>query len=1509
LDTREPAPPIPARLAAPRPAGAALGLVQFVGPIQQAWLERLEQHGVRPVQYIEHNAYLVWADAAGRETLEQLAAQGGFLQYSGPYHPYYKLGPSLREPLAGGTAAEQAVPVTIQILDHAGREATEQAIVAAAVSLDSPWQPILGYRNVQATLPLSRIAEIAARPDVTWVGERFPRERMDEVQGQIVAAQFDASQSGPAGPGYKAFLDGLGFSTNPADYPVVDVTDDGIGTGLVANGSGDPTFTRLGDGTTTRLVYIGDCTTDASGDGVGGHGHINTSIVGGYDVRAGSPYRDSDGFQRGMGLNPYGRMAGTKIFQNFGGYDVSQCGGNDAGVIASSYTAGGRISSNSWGCAGCAGSYDDGAQAYDAGTRDALPGTAGNQELLFVFAAGNSGPGSATVGTPGNGKNMITVGASENDRPTWTDGCAVGPTGADDAMDVIDFSSRGPSPGGRKKPEVIAPGTHIQGTASTNGGYDGSSVCDQFLPSGQTVFAASSGTSHSTPAVAGVASLYYRWLQDHFLNAVPSPALLKAYMMTHTTYLTGVDANDTLPSNSQGYGMPNLEMAFDTASRYLVDQSVRLDNSGETWTFNGSVADPSLPVRIVLVYTDAPGAIGTSPQVNNLDLGVTVNGTSYKGNVFSGQYSTTGGSADTANNYEGVFLPAGTAGALDITVSGFNIAGDGVPGTGDGTDQDFALVCYNCAQFPDFTLVVAPPSQPVCAPADAVYSLSIGSILGFNEPATLTTSGLPAGATSGFSTNPVTPPGASQLSVHTAAVSPGSYAFNVVGTSATKQHSRTLGLTVFNAAPAAPALLTPADGATNQPLRPAFSWSAVAQADRYDLQIASDAGFSAIVHQALGLAATSYTPPVDLPSNTPLYWRVRATNPCGDGALSAVAGFVTQPLPGDCPLGGFPIHPFSTDFEAGSSGWTVSGSGGGWTLSTARANSASHAFFAPDIGSVSDQQLVSPAIELPSGLAPLTLQFYNWQQMERRTGGCYDGGILEISTSGPGGPWTQLEAQLLTDPYDGPVSSSYSNPLSNLNAWCGDPQDWTRSIVALDAYAGQTVHLRFRLGTDSSVNREGWYVDDVSVQACLPNAGAFLALDDVRWTDAFPPGNGNGIAEPGERLAIEVDVKNVGSATATGVHGTLSLTSGSGTVLSGESPYADLGTGETKTNGYLYTLDVAANHPCGSDLTLQHVVGYNGPLPLSHAFVIPTGQGGSSQTTYAYSGPPVSIPDNNAAGVDLFLNVPAATTIGDLDVGFGATHTYDGDLLVRLFSPAATSVTLSNRRGGSDNDFVGTIFDDEAATAVAAGTAPFTGRFRPDTVLSAVDGQSAAGTWRLNVSDLANIDTGTVSAWSLTVTQNLPVTCAPAAASAAPPPVPDGAFVPGARASAERLDAAGSSLHVTWDSQTCTAANYNLYYGLGGQLPASVGGTYGLSGSLLALGPNGAAGAIWSGVPDPAADPDRLLWWVIVATDGAFTEGSWGHATGHVERSGPAAGGASGQGAYQTKVTTHSTCP
>jgi bacillopeptidase F (M6 metalloprotease family) len=140
---------------------------------------------------------------------------------------------------------------------------------------------------------------------------------------------------------------------------------------------------------------------------------------------------------------------------------------------------------------------------------------------------------------------------------------------------------------------------------------------------------------------------------------------------------------------------------------------------------------------------------------------------------------------------------------------------------------------------------------------------------------------------------------------------------------------------------------------------------------------------------------------------------------------------------------------------------------------------------------------------LPSGPnhTAITLQFWNYQEMEDAGSGCYDGSILEISTDG-GTTWTKLDNTVLqTDPYDGLISSTFNNPLSGEEAWCGDPQDWLRSVVDLDAYAGETVQFRFRLGTDSSVDHPGWDIDDVWVQSCVPEG-----TDDI-FADGFESGD------------------------------------------------------------------------------------------------------------------------------------------------------------------------------------------------------------------------------------------------------------------------------------------------------------------------------------------------------------------------------------------------------------------
>ena len=197
---------------------------------------------------------------------------------------------------------------------------------------------------------------------------------------------------------------------------------------------------------------------------------------------------------------------------------------------------------------------------------------------------------------------------------------------------------------------------------------------------------------------------------------------------------------------------------------------------------------------------------------------------------------------------------------------------------------------------------------------------------------------------------------------------------------------------------------------------------------------------------------------------------------------------------------------FDDDLEGDTSGWTSSGTGDTWGPSGARTHSGANAFNAEDVAAVSDQYLVSPAVSLPTGSAPLTLQFWNHQTIEDSGSGCFDGAVVEISID-DGATWTRLETELLTDPYDGPVSTGFSNPIGGENAWCGDPQDWLESIVDLDAFAGETVRFRFRLATDSSVGREGWYIDDVVVQGC-ENAGLFTdgfeSGDTSAWSASLP---------------------------------------------------------------------------------------------------------------------------------------------------------------------------------------------------------------------------------------------------------------------------------------------------------------------------------------------------------------------------------------------------------------------
>ena len=270
----------------------ALQLIQFVGPIKTEWLQAVEETGATLVHYIANNAYLIWSDSTSRARLDIFADSKGFIQYRGLYEPYFKYRSSLRTRGLQQKDPEEAVTVTIQIYNHEQKIKSQQIIDNLTLKELVPWHTILAYQNTTVTVPAGELATIAHLPDVYWIGEYFDRELFDERQGQLVAGNFNGSKTGPSAPGYLSWLDSHGFSMNQNDYPIVDVTDDGIGNGTV--NSGDDTLHRFGNlSNPTRLAYVDNCTFAADGGGPDGHGHINVSIAGGYDTTSGFPFRGS----------------------------------------------------------------------------------------------------------------------------------------------------------------------------------------------------------------------------------------------------------------------------------------------------------------------------------------------------------------------------------------------------------------------------------------------------------------------------------------------------------------------------------------------------------------------------------------------------------------------------------------------------------------------------------------------------------------------------------------------------------------------------------------------------------------------------------------------------------------------------------------------------------------------------------------------------------------------------------------------------------------------------------------------------------------------------------------------------------------------------------------------------------------------------------------------------------------------------------------------------------------
>lgn len=267
--------------------------------------------------------------------------------------------------------------------------------------------------------------------------------------------------------------------------------------------------------------------------------------------------------------------------------------------------------------------------------------------------------------------------------------------------------------------------------------------------------------------------------------------------------------------------------------------------------------------------------------------------------------------------------------------------------------------------------------------------------------------------------------------------------------------------------------------------------------------------------------------------------------------------------------------------------------------------------------------------------------------------------------------------------------------------------------------------------------------------------------------------NSSGAIDPNETVTVSLGVKNTGTLNTVSLVGTLQATGGV-TSPSGPQNYGVVvADGATVFKSFTFT---AGNLACGAPivLSLQLQDGATNLGTVTYNFTTGT----IAVSNYSTGDISVPIPDSPAAAINIPITVADVMTLSDVNVSFRINHTFDGDLVIALVHPDNTVIPLVTNRGSSDDNFgtgtlncagVPTLIDDQAATAISAGSAPFAASFRPESPLSALNGKPSNGTWNLRIQDTAGQDTGTVGCVKLEL--NKRSVCCGVLINAVPPPV------------------------------------------------------------------------------------------------------------------------------------------
>lgn len=1059
----------------PAESSGEYGLVQFApGALQEK--DRLEQAGVRFFGYLPDNAFQVKLTSGARAALS--ASPG--VRWLGPYVPGFKVDPHL-----WARAGDSRPEVTVVLFEDSSPDAVERALATRfpeAVRTqrnDGGRWPTLRFA-VPDSVRAAFVAAASALDGTVWIEPwSEPRTWNNDALGPVQSNVLTVLSSGQCtsctifnhnitGTGQTVAVVDSGMDSDMCFFrygPAASEVTDAENTLPPAPGS-----LSLGKKVVGYWVQPGatayDNNATCNGSNNAFHGtHTSATAAGDNYLTRSTP--TSAGVDPGDGMAPNAQI----LFQDIGN-DQTGClvSFPDPSVLYLQALSGGaRVHSNSYGGQG------DGTYATEDRVVDAF--LFDHEEMAIFFAAGNAGPDANTIGSPGNSKSVISVGALQQGNSTQ----------------VADFSSRGPTVDGRIKPDIMAPGV---GTISASGDLDHTDA--------NCATKGLSGTSMATPTAAGAAVLLRQYFADGFYPTgvatasnrfEPSAPLVKAILVNgalpvgtfaDTTFGWGrvfLDNNLFFAGDPRGLRVWNLSNA----------QGLR---TGSTQTYTVNVA-AGQEFRATLVWFDAEGTPGAGVMlVNNLDLSVSDGTNTYRGNVFNASgVSVTGGAPDTRNTVENVRLTAPVAGTYTITVTAASVPGNGRTYT---SRQGYALVvsgagCATAVTGVPTGLSVA--SNPVMgadlswtpAPgslATQVYRASGDCVAGVEKSPQF------VGSTTGTTFTDTRAQGGQ------------TYEYILRG--------------VDNCGEGPPSACVTVTAAGRCDLVPTFAGAAsVASAETFcRVHLSWAAGSShcstgpAVHYNVYRSTASDFTPSSGnlfaslnglfydddtVASGTTYYYIVRAEDsssggqgPRGGNEDGNLAKSYATPAGAPAALG--------TWTDDGGDTIAAMRPEPPWQVTTRQAQSGSRSYHCgPDSGTYSANlcaALTTPDLALGTGSLLTYFARYNCEFQ-------WDGTVVEISTDG-GGTWSKLAPD-----------AGYPDKLSQTQGnGCGFPATegaftgpagnavltpWAPYQTALSpAYDGRTVRIRWRFTSDPGAEFEGFYVDTIAITnvhlpgACMP---------------------------------------------------------------------------------------------------------------------------------------------------------------------------------------------------------------------------------------------------------------------------------------------------------------------------------------------------------------------------------------------------------------------------------------